>query len=77
MNAIARVLLIMVFYLYEKKISILADIFTVNLEMHKLKLVLKIRLVSNYMMSVGNFFDLQKLLGHTEIEMTMCEQTES
>jgi integrase len=26
---------------------------------------------SNYMMSGGNVFDLQKLLGHTKIEMTM------
>ena len=26
---------------------------------------------SNYMMSRGNVFDLQKLLGHTKIEMTM------
>ena len=26
---------------------------------------------SNYMMAGGNVFDLQKLLGHTKIEMTM------
>lgn len=32
---------------------------------------LKHTFTSNYMMNRGNVFDLQKLLGHTKIEMTM------